>query len=495
MAGKQKCFYAVGLGHVRGVYLTWKECQSQVNGYRNAKFRKFSSMVEADAYVKQFSSPTSQAMTPAASDYRYNFPTQTMSQTQASTPSTAPQRNATATQQPPFAATTALHPLSSTQTAAELDQRFRVKKRLASLDEVLSAKTAKRTLDLDGSIESGRQNLKREPVERAPGPSNQPPIGNAPLTAEAANTQRIVKAELLSQIEEPQNEAPQPAAEIPREEPQAGPSMAVDQPEGNKLTELRKELKWLKDKYTSLEHGLKDVVQTLQVKTDELAILRSQITLFEKQISNKEGGTDVSLQDAVNRIQMQSQAPRRTQLIETARPSDQSSSSAPTEETENEHGYQFDTENYCIVYTDGCCRNNGKPNARAGLGVFFGDGFKYNMKEPLKGLRPTNINAEIMAAALACNVCKLIGLPKLNIHTDSEFVIKCMENWMPKWEKNGWLTASKKPVENKVPLLKLKSAMEGLQVKWTFVRGHSNIYGNEMADRLANEGAEQYVPD
>jgi len=36
----------------------------------------------------------------------------------------------------------------------------------------------------------------------------------------------------------------------------------------------------------------------------------------------------------------------------------------------------FDKEGFCVVYTDGCCLNNGRPNARAGVGVWFGDNSK-----------------------------------------------------------------------------------------------------------------------
>lgn len=35
---------------------------------------------------------------------------------------------------------------------------------------------------------------------------------------------------------------------------------------------------------------------------------------------------------------------------------------------------EFNKENnYVIVYTDGACENNGKSNAKAGIGVWFGD--------------------------------------------------------------------------------------------------------------------------
>lgn len=36
--------------------------------------------------------------------------------------------------------------------------------------------------------------------------------------------------------------------------------------------------------------------------------------------------------------------------------------------------FYFDKENnYVLVYTDGSCENNGKSNAKAGIGVWFGD--------------------------------------------------------------------------------------------------------------------------
>lgn len=33
-----------------------------------------------------------------------------------------------------------------------------------------------------------------------------------------------------------------------------------------------------------------------------------------------------------------------------------------------------DVDGYVVVYTDGSCLNNGKPNAAAGIGVWFDDG-------------------------------------------------------------------------------------------------------------------------
>lgn len=34
--------------------------------------------------------------------------------------------------------------------------------------------------------------------------------------------------------------------------------------------------------------------------------------------------------------------------------------------------FQYDGDGYTIVYIDGSCSNNGLPNAKAGIGIYFG---------------------------------------------------------------------------------------------------------------------------
>jgi len=45
---KQK-FYVVWEGHKPGIYTSWPECQTQVNGYTNAKYKSYESRAEAEA--------------------------------------------------------------------------------------------------------------------------------------------------------------------------------------------------------------------------------------------------------------------------------------------------------------------------------------------------------------------------------------------------------------------------------------------------------------
>lgn len=50
-------FYAVRVGRVPGVYLTWKECQAQVLNVEGARFKKFETEDEALAFTKAVDKP------------------------------------------------------------------------------------------------------------------------------------------------------------------------------------------------------------------------------------------------------------------------------------------------------------------------------------------------------------------------------------------------------------------------------------------------------
>lgn len=140
------------------------------------------------------------------------------------------------------------------------------------------------------------------------------------------------------------------------------------------------------------------------------------------------------------------------------------------------------------VYTDGCCTHNGRSGARAGIGVYWDPDSPLNVSERLEG-RATNQRAEIEAASRALEQARDNNIDRLTIHTDSEFTIKGVTEWMPRWKENGWKTASGGDVVNKTEFQKLDSLCEGLDVSWKHVPGHSGNPGNEMADQLARSGA------
>jgi ribonuclease HI len=98
----------------------------------------------------------------------------------------------------------------------------------------------------------------------------------------------------------------------------------------------------------------------------------------------------------------------------------------------------------------------------------------------------TNNRMEMMAVIRGAEALKR-GC-KVEIHTDSTYVMKGMTEWLEGWKARGWRTASRQPVKNVELWQRLEKALEGHEVKWFWVKGHSGIAENERADELARNG-------
>lgn len=159
------------------------------------------------------------------------------------------------------------------------------------------------------------------------------------------------------------------------------------------------------------------------------------------------------------------------------------------------NGMEFmeDDEKFIHAYTDGSCENNGRRNASAGLGVYWGEGNKLNTALPVRD-RATNNSGEIQAATAAIKLAQSQGIQKLCINTDSQFLMMSVASWMPAWKERGWKLKDGKPVKNKEDFMELEKQMDSKQIhiKWNYVTAHRGILGNERADKLAKEGAEMH---
>ncbi len=131
------------------------------------------------------------------------------------------------------------------------------------------------------------------------------------------------------------------------------------------------------------------------------------------------------------------------------------------------------------VFTDGACSGNPGPG---GWGAILRSGA--HEKEISGGERmTTNNRMELMAAIRALEA---ITKPStVVIHTDSKYVMDGITQWLPRWKKNGWKTADKKPVKNEDLWRALEAECARHQVTWRWVRGHDGHVENERADALA----------
>ena len=82
---------------------------------------------------------------------------------------------------------------------------------------------------------------------------------------------------------------------------------------------------------------------------------------------------------------------------------------------------------------------------------------------------------------------------KVQIFTDSKYLKDGIENWIHKWKINNWKTTTKKPVKNKDLWLKLDEAIYHHNIKWNWVKGHSDNQYNEKADGLARKYIEENI--
>lgn len=155
----------------------------------------------------------------------------------------------------------------------------------------------------------------------------------------------------------------------------------------------------------------------------------------------------------------------------------------------HELGYTVSAEKIVELFTDGSCRGNPGPG---GWGVWMRyDGVD---KELFGGEKETTNNRmELMAAIMG-----LEGLTrpcKVRLISDSKYVLQGITEWIDGWKKKGWKNAAKKPVKNADLWKRLDKAREMHEVEWEWVRGHTGHDGNEMADELANRGADTVMED
>ena len=140
-----------------------------------------------------------------------------------------------------------------------------------------------------------------------------------------------------------------------------------------------------------------------------------------------------------------------------------------------------------VIYTDGACSGNPGPG---GWGVVLT--WQDTEKELYGGeAQTTNNRMELTATIQALD--SLQRPAKVNLHTDSKYVLDGITKWIKGWERNGWMTSARKPVKNADLWRKLTEAMSRHDVTWIWVKGHAGDPGNERADELARRGIEDVV--
>ena len=147
------------------------------------------------------------------------------------------------------------------------------------------------------------------------------------------------------------------------------------------------------------------------------------------------------------------------------------------------------------IYCDGSCTSNGKPEARAGFGVYVtSSGLeKYRHSERICAHEPqTNQRAELRGLQYALTYLMKSGTATGVIYTDSKYALDCLLTWGPGWEKKGWKKADGKDVLHQDLLKPMMETLRqlGPRCELRHVFGHTGAVdaisaGNAVADELA----------
>jgi len=140
--------------------------------------------------------------------------------------------------------------------------------------------------------------------------------------------------------------------------------------------------------------------------------------------------------------------------------------------------------NRVTIYSDGACSGNPGPGGY-GTVLLCGD----QRQELSEGYRrTTNNRMELLGAIVGLEA---LGEPcAVELWSDSTYVVHAMtKGWIEGWQRRGWKNAKKEPVKNQDLWRRLLAAVDGHDIDWRWVRGHTGDVHNERCDRLAVEAS------
>jgi len=126
------------------------------------------------------------------------------------------------------------------------------------------------------------------------------------------------------------------------------------------------------------------------------------------------------------------------------------------------------------IYTDGGCSGNQSDENLGGWGAILEFG---EARKELYGSEANTTNNRMEMTALL-EAFKAIKKENqiIEVFSDSSYLMDCFrKKWYVNWQKNGWKTSGKKPVENQDLWQQLLSYIDRHEIHFYRVKGHVNL--------------------
>lgn len=147
------------------------------------------------------------------------------------------------------------------------------------------------------------------------------------------------------------------------------------------------------------------------------------------------------------------------------------------------------TAEYVTVWTDGSMyyRHPIRPGGWAYVIVDRGEVVDQGSEPELL----TTVNRMELTAVVRAleSVPEIVGDRQVFLYSDSQYVVRGVTEWLPYWKLNGWQAATGGPVKNRDLWEMLDAAKSCLNLQWGWVRGHTGVEYNDLADELAGIAA------
>jgi ribonuclease HI len=135
------------------------------------------------------------------------------------------------------------------------------------------------------------------------------------------------------------------------------------------------------------------------------------------------------------------------------------------------------------LFTDGACSGNPGPG-----------GWAYILKHPstgatreASGAEGDTTNNRMELRAVIEGLAALKKPSRIDLTSDSQYVLKGLKEWLDNWKRKGWKTSNKQPVKNQDLWEQLDELRARHEIRFHWIKGHNEHPENERCDQLAVE--------
>ncbi|MFO1064163.1 MAG: ribonuclease HI [Pirellulales bacterium] len=137
-----------------------------------------------------------------------------------------------------------------------------------------------------------------------------------------------------------------------------------------------------------------------------------------------------------------------------------------------------------LLFTDGACSGNPGPGGWA----FILRDVKTGQELTGSGGAAETTNNQMEMQAVIEGLKALKKSCRVQLHSDSKYVLQGLTEWMKGWKSRGWMRlegGKKKPVKNVELWQELDQLIELHAISYHHVKGHAGHIENERCDQMA----------